>query len=218
METGKQFIHQSTEVTNHGNTTEKLDGNKKTSFIFLFRNLLLTLQKIKMESRFYEFSQNNTGGSFVTDSKLCHRLFIEADSVRDAIDKAEDLGCYWNGVEEGYDCECCGDRWYPSTDAVDMDNENKRYGGYQISEWVTGNETPENALNDLVSRYKGSVWTEGPSVSIKYGSNVVEGRIQLDSIEQYAQIMADLYGWTKPDCRIFYKNGDVKEIYSAKVK
>jgi len=171
-----------------------------------------------MESKFYEFSQNNIGGSFVTDSKICHRLFIEADSVRDAIDKAEDLGCYWNGVDEGYDCECCGDRWYPSSDAVDLKRINKDWGGYEISEWVRENESSDDVLKNLISRYKGSVWTKGPDITKKYGTHVIEGRIQLDSIEQYAQIMADLYGWTKPDCRIFYKDGRVKEIYSAKVK
>ena len=115
-----------------------------------------------MKSKFYEFIQNNTGGSFNTDSKLCHRLFIEADSVRDANDKAENLGCYWNGVKAGYDCKCCGDRWSQETDSLDMEGMN---------------------------------------------------------IEQYAQKSADFDGgYTKPECRIFYKNGEVKEIYSTNVK
>jgi hypothetical protein len=37
--------------------------------------------------------------------------------------------------------------------------------------------------------------------------------MKMNSIEEYAQVMADLYGWTKPDIRIFYKNGEVKEIF-----
>ena len=60
--------------------------------------------------KFYEYSQNNTGGSFTTDDKLCHRLFIEANSSTEADEIAEGLGCYWNGVDEGSDCPCCGDR------------------------------------------------------------------------------------------------------------
>lgn len=28
---------------------------------------------------FYLFSQNNSGGSFIVNDKVCHRLFIEAD-------------------------------------------------------------------------------------------------------------------------------------------
>ena len=61
---------------------------------------------------FYMLDQNNSGGSFVVNDRLTHRLFIEADSEQDAIAFAESLVCYWNGVENGYDCECCGDRWY----------------------------------------------------------------------------------------------------------
>ena len=25
---------------------------------------------------------------------------------------AEDIGLYFDGVEQGMDCSCCGDRWY----------------------------------------------------------------------------------------------------------
>lgn len=60
---------------------------------------------------FYGFNQNNSGGHFVVDDSLCHRLFIEADDKDEAISKAEELGCYWDGVDKGIDCPCCGDRW-----------------------------------------------------------------------------------------------------------
>ena len=43
---------------------------------------------------FYLFDQNNSGGSFVLNDKLCHRLFIEADSAEEAVSIAENLGCY----------------------------------------------------------------------------------------------------------------------------
>lgn len=105
---------------------------------------------------FYEFDQNNSGGYFVENETICHRLFIEADSEYEAIFKAEELGCYWDGVAKGIDCECCGDRWY-FPDQVDVNN-----------------------------------------------------------IEEYAQSLADKWGWTTPDARIFYKNGRVKEIFSQK--
>lgn len=71
---------------------------------------------------FYDFNQNNSGGYFVTNDKLCHRLFIEADSEDEAVKKAEELGCYWYGVEKGIDCACCGDRWDKDwIDAVPLD-------------------------------------------------------------------------------------------------
>lgn len=42
----------------------------------------------------YCFDQNNSGGYFDVDDKVCHRLFIEAESFDDAVEKAEELGCY----------------------------------------------------------------------------------------------------------------------------
>lgn len=65
-----------------------------------------------MELKWYEFEQNNSGGYFDVTDTVCHRLYIEARNDEEAIKKAEELGCYWNGVMEGLDCSCCGDRWY----------------------------------------------------------------------------------------------------------
>lgn len=61
---------------------------------------------------FFEYRQNNSGGSFVYNDKLCKWMFVEADTVDEANAFAENLGCYWNGVAKNMDCECCGDRWY----------------------------------------------------------------------------------------------------------
>lgn len=112
--------------------------------------------------KFYEFDQNNTGGSFIVDDKVCHLVIIEAESDREAEEKAFSLGVYYNGCEEGMDCECCGDRWYPP------------------------------------SEY---------NFPMKYADYVFE------SVEDYANYVANMYGWTIPDARIFYKNGEVKEIF-----
>lgn len=60
---------------------------------------------------FYEFDQNNTGGTFVADEDLGYKVFIEAEGSSEAIDKALDIGIYFNGCRTGNDCPCCGDRW-----------------------------------------------------------------------------------------------------------
>ena len=73
-------------------------------------------------------------------------------------------------------------------------------------------------IQNLKAQYPGQTWLVEPVLENKYGSTRVIGRIRLDSIEQYAQIMANLYGFTKPDGRVFYANGGIKEIHSAKVK
>jgi len=165
-----------------------------------------------MKTNFYEFSQNNTGGSFDVDGNVCHRLFIEANSIQEANDIAESLGCYWDGVDKGMDCPCCGDRWYTG-DKVDLDTMNTNWGGYTYEKWLKG-ETDEEAIQNIKSRYPDAKWSKELTIDNKYGSKQVIGKMLLDNIEQYAQILADLYGWTTPECRIFYKNGEIKEIFS----
>lgn len=110
---------------------------------------------------FYQWNQNNSGGFFVVDDKLCHRIIIEASTLDEAEQKAFDMGVYYNGCEDGTDCDCCGDRWYDA-DTVDIPSE------YH----------------------------------------------PCDNVEDYAQKLANYYGWTTPDIRIFYKNGEVEEIFT----
>lgn len=61
---------------------------------------------------FYTFTQNNSGGDFVINDRVCHFVIIEADSAVQANDKAKNIGIYFNGVMAEIDCSCCGDRWY----------------------------------------------------------------------------------------------------------
>lgn len=114
--------------------------------------------------KWFEFSQNNTGGSFDVDDNVCHRLFIEAVDEETASSIAETKGVYFDGVDEGRDCPCCGDRW---------------------------------------SSYYNEV-----KFPVDYGSGKV-----FNTVEEYAQYLADDYGWTTPDARIFYQDGSVKEIF-----
>jgi hypothetical protein len=142
--------------------------------------------------KFYEFSQNNTGGSFVTNSQVCHRLLIEAASEAEAELKAESMGVYFNGVDEGMDCPCCGDRWY---------------SGHEVS---------------FPRSYGSMTEKEAASVAEKYGASVAASKggwkdrnwdVVFATPESYAQYLADEYGWTSPDVRIFRSDGSVVEIY-----
>ena len=58
---------------------------------------------------FYTFKQNNSGGTFIGPQYV----IIEADDASEANLIAYDHGIYFNGVQNGQDCNCCGDRWYP---------------------------------------------------------------------------------------------------------
>lgn len=59
---------------------------------------------------FWEFRQINSGGWF--DWKVGQSVLIEAASRDEANERALDKGVYFDGVDEGMDCPCCGDRWY----------------------------------------------------------------------------------------------------------
>lgn len=64
------------------------------------------------ESMFYEFNQNNSGGSFDISDTLAHFVIIEAYSADQANAIAKSLGIYFDGCDDETDCPCCGDRWY----------------------------------------------------------------------------------------------------------
>lgn len=59
---------------------------------------------------FYTFDQNNSGGEFIIDRQagIAPYVIIEADSPKEANEKAEEIGLYFDG---GGDCPCCGNRW-----------------------------------------------------------------------------------------------------------
>lgn len=68
--------------------------------------------------KFYTFNQNNSGGSFDFDEEkgITHFVIIEAESADAANEIAESKGVYFNGCDDGLDCDCCGDRWWPVSD------------------------------------------------------------------------------------------------------
>ena len=109
----------------------------------------------------FNFDQNNSGGNFIVNDNVTHRVIIEADSEEEAIEIGENLGMYWDGCDIGVDCPCCGDRWYCAPSQIDKTKE-----GF--------------------------------------------------SIEEYAQNLADSWGWCTPDIYIYYKNGKKTSIYSNK--
>lgn len=160
---------------------------------------------------FYEISQNNSGGSFVVNDKLCHRLIIEAASAKEAWKFAKTLGCYANGCAKGKDCSCCGDRWYkPSEyDVLDLDKYNKEE--FEIDYYGSGD------LLEGWNRLYGNLEKIGElHLDKKYSFNRAACKVKFNSILEYLQCTANRYGWTTPDIRVFYKNGDIKEIFKNK--
>ena len=84
------------------------------------------------ETKFFNFRQNNSGGLFVIDDALGigPRVWIEAADADNANSQARKLGIYFDGVENGQDCECCGDRWleqWPDDDGEPKPTINEEY-------------------------------------------------------------------------------------------
>ncbi|WP_425203735.1 DUF7296 family protein [Priestia megaterium] len=69
-------------------------------------------------TKFYNFSQCNSGGYFDDDENVCEEVIIEANNHQHANEIAQKIGIYFNGCSTGKDCSCCGDRW----DEVDEDD------------------------------------------------------------------------------------------------
>lgn len=64
-------------------------------------------------AKFFEFYQNNSGGSFEIDDAagIGTRVWVEAHNANQASRLAEAIGIYFNGCADDRDCGCCGDRW-----------------------------------------------------------------------------------------------------------
>lgn len=61
--------------------------------------------------KFYHFRQNNTYGRWSEDDRVARNVYIQARTAKEANKKAKEIGIYFNGCEDGIDCDCCGDRW-----------------------------------------------------------------------------------------------------------
>lgn len=111
---------------------------------------------------FYTFSQNNSGGGFNYDEHrgISHFVIIEAESVSEALDKAEDIGLYFDG--EG-DCPCCGYRWSGYLDEDDATDEPAIYG-----------EAPDQYLSQPYAMK----WMSGYEGFIHYADGRIEGVIK----------------------------------------
>lgn len=78
--------------------------------------------KREIETKFYEFLQNNSGGYFDEDENVCHRVVIEAIDENNARTIFEPM------IENQTDsCSCCGDRWSPEyADEINMSDVSKQ--------------------------------------------------------------------------------------------
>ncbi len=166
-----------------------------------------TKQEKPLQTKFYEFNQNNSGGSFDVDENVCHRVIIEAVDANHALSIFEPMIENQSGS-----CPCCGDRW-STYDPDEIDVEKWKENGYPAGVY-SHYKNPEDRWHKLYGQFPR---LEEPSWQTKYSSREFTGKIYFDTIEQYCQFMANNYGWTIPDIRIHYLNGSKKEIFKAEL-
>jgi len=65
----------------------------------------------------YNFDQNNSGGYYVKPAQ--NIIVKDARDEKHAIEIALAAGMYFDGVADGTDCDCCGDRWVPMAQEYD---------------------------------------------------------------------------------------------------
>jgi len=157
-----------------------------------------------METKTYEFHQNNSGGSFDTDENVCARVFIEAISYEDAIRKIEPM------IEsQSSSCPCCGDRWYLSEKIVDI--QHFKETGYEVHTYTDMNE---DAFKEWERKYGMFPRLSEPVLDNTGIFEKVSARIYFESVDHYIQFMVNEYGrWTTPDARLHRIDGRKKDFY-----
>lgn len=156
----------------------------------------------EVQTRFFSFSQNNSGGYFDVDENVCHRVIIEA------LDKNHAISLFQPMIEcQSSSCPCCGDRWSPEyCDEVKEENE-------------FGAEVFKSEGEEKWFKFYGEFEiVKKPSWQKQYGMSVFKGVIKTNTIEEYCQFMANKWGWTIPDIRVHFLDGTKKEFFSLKFK
>jgi len=56
--------------------------------------------------KWFNFSQNNSGGEFIRNDVVCEEVFFQASHAEEAIQRAQEVFAPYSDY-----CECCGERW-----------------------------------------------------------------------------------------------------------
>lgn len=162
-------------------------------------------------TKFYEYSQNNSGGSFYVDENVCNQVFIEATNEKHANSIAKEIGIYFDGCAIGIDCSCCGDRWDDSPNEVDIEQYKDEGYPVDVSRSVLNSEQHWFDLYGGFPRHAEPEW-----VNLYGFIKRFEGSVYFDTIEQYAQFIANRWGSTVPDVIIHYLDGTKKKFFTKK--
>lgn len=151
---------------------------------------------------YYEFRQNNSGGHFLEDDNVSIMVIIEACCFAEAKEKAEEIGIYFDGVQKGMDCPCCGDRWS------------------EWSEWQDIVKLPTDEsiyIRNDTEKERVQARLEAIGISSAVSENGKRLEFRVDNIEQYGEVFAmdDMWGQNS-SCILHLKDG--KKVYPPTAK
>ncbi len=106
-----------------------------------------------IETKFFTFIQNNSGGSFRSPATY---VIIEAQNASEANSLAETVGVYFNGCRSGLDCDCCDDRWYSKYEEDKGDDLPAIYDKDAREEAIMGRKRSSTIKNILIRHYDGT--------------------------------------------------------------
>lgn len=152
---------------------------------------------------YYTYRQSNPGGSFIQDDRVGQYVIIEADNPRDANRHAERIGIYFNGVDEGRDCSCCGDRWYPAGDFSDKGTEQPTIYDEPIDKFVESQlfSPLEKIMTVHIYRKDGGHEKLEFDMAKKVKENKAKDRAQADKLWAISVSAYGLYRGTMSDRR-----------------
>lgn len=162
-----------------------------------------------MITKFYEFSQNNSGGYFDVDENVCSRVIIEAEDMRKAIFTFAPMI-----INQSPSCPCCGDRWY-ADDPWEVDLEAYKIDGYGVGVYSHYPDAKQRwmKLYGHLPRITDPAWERR-----FHGTEEFFGKVYFENIEQYCQFMANTYPcWTTPYIRIHLLNGTKLEFNKTNI-
>lgn len=142
------------------------------------------------------------------DDNVCHRVFIEAETSKDAQNKFEPM------IEnKSSSCPCCGDRW-SGCDPDEVELERLSTKGYPVGVY-TNYKDYDKRFDKIINGLR--LIEEPKLIKHSYGKEF-RGIVAIDTVEQYAQFMANQYGYSTPDAIIHYANGTKKQIFKANLE
>jgi hypothetical protein len=122
-----------------------------------------------LDTGWYEYRQNNSGGHFAYSDKVSNSVLIEASSAAEANSKAESIGIYFNGCTKGIDCACCDDRWCEEYEAM------TEFTTYQLRNGDSEATTHAGVREYAQALADNDTWAKGkPAVIVYFADGSVE--------------------------------------------